>query len=424
MKKHPEDRAALPARLEEMRPGQVRDAISRGATCLVPVGAMEAVADDAPLGGEPALEGAVMALAGELNAVVAPPIWYAPTGCIAGAQQRGTFDMPLLAFARYLEEVLITLSEVGFHRIEVVPFHSPKGKHGPLYTACRFVTADLFNNLWKNPQFGPNWWIRPDREELNWRRFAVRDLPEEDAHANSEETRAESPLPLRLERMTPAELKSALQRGLPCLVPSGVLENHGNHNPIGCDAFEAQDPVLRAASKAPAVVAPTIWYGPTGYAVTGPELATTNVDAWAYQHYVKGVVAGLAAMGFGDIIFIQVHQGPEGPQWTATGMAIQQLRSQDGGGPEGQCNVEIMAPPQGQYDHAGRNETSWMLHLRGDCTDLNLIRPGDYPFCWYEGREANTASAEWGRQMTERTVEGLASIIKDRTRPPGVPSGQ
>jgi creatinine amidohydrolase/Fe(II)-dependent formamide hydrolase-like protein len=231
--------------------------------------------------------------------------------------------------------------------------------------------------------------------------------------------------------MFPSELKEALRRGLPCFVPCGCLENHGNQNPIGCDAFEAQDPLLLAAGKVPAVVAPTVWYGPTGYAVTGPELATTDINVQVFRNYMVGVVKGLAAVGFTNIVFVQVHQGSDGPEWTAMEMAIQSYRSslykQPGYGPGWaarmkqseyrHADIEVIAPPHGQYDHAGKNETSWMLHLRGKHTDLKLVRPGDYRFCWQEGDEAVKASADWGRQMTERTVEALVELIRQKTLP-------
>lgn len=430
-----EDAAALPARIENMRPGQVRDAVTRGATCLLPVGTIESEGDHVPLGMNHAYEEALAALASELGAVVAPPLWYAPTGYILSGPKEGTFDMPTDAFVRYVEEVMFTLMEVGFRRVEIVPLHNPQGEDGPLYKACKFVTANLSNDLWKDPAMGRNWWIRPDRNTLNGKRFGIRDLAQTPPAEGQAKPSKELDLPLRLEWMTPSQLKEAVRRGLPCFLPSGVLENHGNHNPIGCDAIEAQDPVLLAAGQAPAVVAPTIWYGPTGYAVSGPELATTNVDGHVYRKYMEGVLAGLEALGFKHIVIVQVHQGSAGPQWTAMDTAIQKQRCrlhlQYGPGWGNRlepsqiqhASVEIITVPHGQYDHAGKNETSWMLHLRPEYTDMTLIRPGDYFFCWQPDREANKATAEWGHQMTERAVEGLITLIKEKTRTP-VEAGQ
>jgi len=435
--KFPPDKAALPSWLENMRPGQIRDAVAQGAPCLLPVGTLESEGDDSPLGIDAVrYKRGLEQLAKQRKAVIAPPIWYAPTGYILGGASEGTFHMDCDAFARYLEEVLITLGELGFRRVEIVPMHDPQGESGPLRTACMFAKANRFNDLWKDPQFGPNWWIRPDLDKLNWARYAIRELPKSEGGTKKEPVprkgeRPEMVLPLRLEHMRPSELKQAVERGLPLLVPVGVVENHGNHNPVGCDAIEAQDPVLLAAGKAPAVVAPTVWYGPTGYAVTGPKLGTTDIGGPAFQDYMEGVVSGLAAMGFRNLIFVQVHQGSAGPQHTAIKMAIAEYRAHlhkdprygPGWGQDERLkrqvpSMEVIHPPHGQYDHAGKNETSWMLHLRGPCTDLGLLREGDYPFCWGKGGESNKATAEWGRQMTEKAVEALVRMIQDKTTPP------
>jgi len=406
----PEDKAALPAHLENMRPGQIRDAVARGAVCLLPVGTLESMAEKAPLGANEAeIDKALLALAKGRDTVIAPPIWYTPTSRALGSPEDGTFDMPTSAFAGYLRQVLETLRALGFKLVEVVLVGDRQGKEGALHRTCRFVVGDLFNDLWKDPEFGQNWWIRPDRDKLAWSCFDVKELP------LKEEKQEKAGDAVRLEHMTPARFKDAVRRGLSCFVPCGVLENHGNQCPIACDAFEAREPVLLAAAKAPAVVAPTVWYGPTGYAVTGPALGTTNIDARPYQQYIQGVVDGLAAMGFRHVVLVQVHQGAEGPQGSAAGLAAAnyhaRLRGKDA------ARIEVMSIPHGQYDHAGKNETSWMLHLKPKFTDLGLLRPGDYPFCWHEGDEAKDATAQWGREMTEKAVAALIEIMRERTKP-------
>jgi len=429
--KYPGDKAVLPAQLENMRPGQIRDAVAQGTPCLVPVGTLENDSDEVPLGiDREGGEYRLLSLAQEMNAVVAPTLWYSPTGYILSGPDEGTFDLPAEAFAAYIEEVLLTLRAVGFKTVQIVPLHNPQGDNSPLIAACRFALGNIFNNLWKNPEFGQNWWIRPDRDKLNWGAFGMRQLPTVSATNPGQPATDGLCLPLRLENMRPAELKGALQKGLPCFVPTGVLENHGNHNPIGCDAFEVQNPILEAASRAPAVIAPTIWFGPTAYAVTGPKLATTDINGVVFQRFADGVVSGLAAMGFKHIIFLHVHQGG-GAEGTGIDLAIQQYRSrlasQVGYGPGWARHltpqemqhpqIERIGTPGGKYDHAGKNETSWMLYLRRQYTDLSLIRPGDYPFCWEKGNEANTATAEWGRQMNEEVVANLVRLIQEKTSP-------
>jgi len=429
--KFPPDPAKLPARLENMRPGQIRDAAAKGAACLVPVGTLEGTGGDAPLGGPiDQAEQSLLRLAEQTHAVVAPPLWYAPTGYILSGPEEGTFDASAEAFADYLKEILQTLRELGFTRVTVVPLHNPQGPNGPMHSALKFVLGDLFNDFWRDPQFGRNWWCRPDRDKLPFQAFGLCELPKQDGETKPAASAGKTQLPLRLERMRPSEVRDAVRRGLPCFVPVGVLENHGNHSPIGCDAFEAQDPLVIAAGREPAVIAPAIWYGPTGNAVTGPKLGTTNISGRVFQRAMQGVVSGLAAMGFGDVIFVGVHQGGDGAEQTAVRMAIQQYRAglhaRTGYGPgwsragnrpaREPCNLEIISPPGAAYDHAGKNETSWMLFLRSEYTDLKLLRPNDYRFCWTPGDESSQATPEQGREMTEKLVEKWVQMIREKTR--------
>ena len=259
----PPDPATLPARLENMRPGQIRDAAAKGAPCLLPVGVIEADGSGRPLGIAAAeYDRAIEAMAAARKAVIAPPIWYGPTGYILSGPAQGTVTMPVRAFSQYIQATLITLGELGFEKIQIVVVHDPQGENSPLRSAVRFAMGDLFNDLWKDPKFGENWWCRPDLDQLNWQRYSLVELPRPAPAPALPADSAELKLPLHLENMTSAQLSEALRRGLPCYLPVGVLENHGNHNPIGCDAIEATDPVVLAAAQTPCVVAPTIWYGP------------------------------------------------------------------------------------------------------------------------------------------------------------------
>ncbi len=388
----PADPAVLPARLELMRPGQVRDAVARGATCLLPVAA--------PGTGTAAHEPALWALAGEQQAVLAPTIAYGPTAESAA--------MSGAAYAGYLSEVLRSLAAVGFRRVEVVELPPAGAPPAALSDAVAFALADLFNNLWQDPRYGLNWWARPDREKLPPVAFGRRSLePSAAAGGGPERSR-------HLTAMNPTQVREAARQGLPCFVPVGVVENHGNQCPIGCDVFEVLDPLLRAAAQVPVVVAPPIWYGPTGYAVTGPGLATTDVNATAFARYASGVVAQLAEWGFRRVVFYALHQGPDGAQQSALRLATSDW-ARPRRGDAAATRFEVLMPVGGQYDHAGRNETSWMLYLHPEQTNLSLVREGDYRFCWEPGNESKLATAERGREFCERVVRNLVQTITERT---------
>lgn len=239
----------------------------------------------------------------------------------------GTIDMPIDVFAAYIKEVLLTLTTVGFKSVLIVPLHNPQGgsnQETPMISACYFAIGDIFNDYWKDPQFGEGWWDKPGGiETLPWHPYQVVDLP---AVTTPAADYTAQQLPLRLENMTTAQVKKAIASGLPLFLPIGVLECHGNQNPIGVDAIEAQDPVLLAASQAPAVVAPAIWFGATATAVSGPKLGSLDTNGVVSQRYMDSVISGLAELGFKTLTVTQCHQGG-GAQRTGILMAIQQYRA-------------------------------------------------------------------------------------------------
>lgn len=422
----PVDKVTLPAQLENMRPGQVRNAADRDAPCLIPVGNMQGLSDNEVIGMKEQIADSLNALAIDKQAVIAPPIWYTPTGYLLNSSSNGTFDIQMDPFTLYLADVVNNIVSLGFKHIQIVVLNNPKGKQSPVFACAKFVIANMYNNLWKSPEFGKCWYINPKFDDVSgehgnidkrgevFGRYSVINIYGT-APQNHKEV-LQPTKPLRLENMTPSQIKSAVNKGLICFVPSGVTETHGNHNPLGCDAIESEGPLLLACAKADAVIAPTIWYGPTGSTCGDETVGNINIDGNNYRNYVSGVINGLAAIGFKKIVVIQVHQGPDGPQWVSTDYAIQDYNvnfyKTHSDKAEIPADVTVMNPPLGVYDHAGKNETSWMMYYRPDNTDLSLIRPSDYFYCWQKDGESNKASYEWGKAMSDKTVKALIEFIE------------
>ena len=72
----PDDPVVPASRLENMRAGQVRDAVEKGVYCLVPVVTLEAACEDMAVGFDPGQWKALEAMARDLTpgAVISPPI--------------------------------------------------------------------------------------------------------------------------------------------------------------------------------------------------------------------------------------------------------------------------------------------------------------------------------------------------------------
>jgi creatinine amidohydrolase/Fe(II)-dependent formamide hydrolase-like protein len=428
IKKFPEDTVELPARLENMRPGQVRYAAELGAPCLIPVGNLQSSSAHQIIGSDGAIMDSLNALALSSKAVIAPAIWYTPSGYLLNNAENGTFDISMDAFTLYLEEVMTNIVNLGFKHVQIIVLNNPQGYNSPLNACARFVVANQYNNLWKRSEFGKGWYINPKfddspsehgKHDKRGEVFSMYSLVNIYGNSSGEKKESSSSSkPLRLENLTPAQVKDAVKRNLICFLPSGVTETHGNHNPLGCDAIESEGPLLLACAKADAVIAPTIWYGPTGVTCGDETVGNINIDGNIYRNYLSGVINGLAAIGFKKIVVIQVHQGINGPQWVSTDFAIQDYRlrfhnTSSNRKEKEPATITVMSPPFGQYDHAGKNETSWMMYLRPENTDLSLIRPDDYFYCWQKDDESNKASFEWGKSMCDKTVKGFIDMIKN-----------
>jgi len=316
-----------------------------------------------------------------------------------------------------VRDVFNDLRAMGFKRVEIVVLDKGAAEQSLAYAACAYILGDYMNKYWDRPDTGKGWWANPETKVMSWETSGIR-LARLRAEPPAVKT-ADLALPLRLERMRPSELREAVRRGIPCFVPAGVIENHGSHNPVGVDAIEVQDPLVDAAKLWPVVVAPTIWYGGTSYAVTGPELGTMNISGDAYLSYTLGITEGLVAMGFRHLTYVHVHQAG-GAQDTSIALSIQEFRRHLGGqkSPRNIAIVDHMGNPGGNCDHAGKHETSWMMYYRKPYVDLSLIRPNDYMFRWYKCGESNTATYEWGKQMAGESIRNYEKVIKERTIPP------
>ncbi|MCC6442794.1 MAG: creatininase family protein [Armatimonadetes bacterium] len=228
---------------------------------------------------------------------------------------------------------------------------------------------------------------------------------------------------MHLKAMLPYRLRLAVAAKWPVLVPAGCVECHGHHMGLGNDTLVAEALCEAIAARIPAAVAPTIDYGPTGYAVSGPEMGTMDMPGDAFAPYVKEVLRGLWRTGFAKIIVMIHHQGTEGPEGIAFRKAASELPfemmleergtgwwGRSASGPEdispwGRIRVAPTilpkAAPACPGDHAGEFETSVLMHLHPEMVELERLRDGSLWYCEQPGRESRNASPEAGRRYFE-----------------------
>lgn len=148
------------------------------------------------------------------------------------------------------------------------------------------------------------------------------------------------------------------------LVPLGSTEQHGPHLPLDTDTRIAVAVAERVAARHPRVaVAPVVAYGASG----------------EHQGFAGTLSIGRAAL---ELLLVELVRsvGPEvrrvilvnghGGNLDAINRAVATLRSE--GRP-----IDTWSPAFDASDsHAGRTETSMLLHLAPDVVHLDLARPG------------------------------------------------
>jgi creatinine amidohydrolase len=248
---------------------------------------------------------------------------------------------------------------------------------------------------------------------------------------------------MRLQHLLPHQLKKAIDEGWPLLVPTGCIEVHGPHLALGLDTLIVEELLARVAAQIPCIVAPPFWYGPTGYAVTGPQQGTLDVSTERFGRHVKDVLASLWDVGFKWIVVGVHHQQMEGPESLAIRQAaaevtFEKTHAQRGDAWWGKAplpptdrvferiqvwpSVLPAAADKGvvMADHAGYYETSLLMAARPDLVDLEQLGLGAPWYCTTPGSKAREASAEAGEQMWQAMVEAWAhrlSSLQHSRRP-------
>lgn len=154
------------------------------------------------------------------------------------------------------------------------------------------------------------------------------------------------------------------------LVPLGATEQHGPHLPLDTDTIIATawaDGVAAALDRA--VAAPPLPYGSSGEHQAFP--GTLSIGG-PVLHQVVVELARSAADTFDRVVLLSGHAGNDGPLRAAT----DQLRF------EGHDVVHLVPTwPTDRFGpidaHAGRTETSLLLHLAPERVHLDRAEPGN-----------------------------------------------
>lgn len=244
---------------------------------------------------------------------------------------------------------------------------------------------------------------------------------------------------MRYELMRPGQLRAAIERNLPVILPLGVLEYHGEHLGLGMDTLAVTRVLDRLEEKHDIVILPAFYHGAASHAVAGPEgTGTVHVDAEAIVPLARQVFAGLLRVGFRNIHGIIHHQSENFAAGMPTDLAFRLAAKQavfahlerergegwwgdkasadyyaaqaTGADPFSWVRIHPLMGPRAKaaypFDHAGIGETSLMLALCPEATDMDLL--ADEP--WYVA-SAREASADLGEKGVALILEDLCEAL-------------
>jgi creatinine amidohydrolase len=201
-----------------------------------------------------------------------------------------------------------------------------------------------------------------------------------------------------------------VSRGELVLVPVGSTEQHGPHLPLDTDAVIADTVAREAAIALGAYVTPPIAFGSSGEHQSFA--GTVSIGTDALRTVLVELVRSLRTWA-GPVLFVNAHGG----NLTAVDAAVEQLRTE-------RHTVGWVACATENVDlHAGRTETSLMLHLRPDQVRLERAAAGDtrplrdiLPLMIAGGVAAISANGVLGNPAGASAAEGaeiVASMVSD-----------
>lgn len=196
-------------------------------------------------------------------------------------------------------------------------------------------------------------------------------------------------------------------------IPIGSLEWHGEHMCLGNDSLKAESLCVLAARKGGGIVLPATFLGRQRMTGWAGHYQMLNNGVFAVQpELLEGIVTqqltALDRMGFKGAIVITGHYPEEQVKLAQdTARSFTGVRGLKAVG----LTDQHLARSVGHTgDHAGKWETSILMHLHPELVDITRLKPGGPHEGVYGGDPVTTASPELGRQVVTAMVEELVAI--------------
>lgn len=242
-----------------------------------------------------------------------------------------------------------------------------------------------------------------------------------------------------LDHSFPREFNKVQENNIPLVICGGTVEYHGPHCSYGCDTLVAEGLIKKLSEKKEIMIAPSISYSPSSYAVGGKESGTVHVPERAFEDYVYYVFKSMLYSGFRNIYVVIHHQFEQESEMPmtlcyrtaakrATMEYLEETMGEGWWGSESYSNYyeqlegnnnpftwikvipTMSAAVQNAtgYDHAGEFECSILMALYPECVKLDRIDDKKH---WFT-ESARNASKQTGDKMVAASLEYLMDTIK------------
>lgn len=244
---------------------------------------------------------------------------------------------------------------------------------------------------------------------------------------------------LQLNFSFPRELEYVKNNNIPIVIAGGTVEYHGPHCAYGCDTLIVEGLLSKLAEKRELMIAPSVYYSPSSYAVADEKSGTVHIEENAFEQYLYYVFMSLLNSGLHNIYVVIHHQFEQESLMPMTlsymkaakRATMQYLENTLGRGWWGSesfsdyyDNLGNNADPFSWikvipamskevqtatgYDHAGEFECSILMALYPDAVKLDRLGDIDH---WFT-KSAAKANAELGNKMVELSLDALNKWIK------------
>lgn len=243
---------------------------------------------------------------------------------------------------------------------------------------------------------------------------------------------------MELNMSFPKELEYVKQNRIPVVICGGTVEYHGPHCSYGCDTLVAEGLIKKLAETKELMLAPSIYYSPSSYAVADETSGTVHIDEEIFESYLFSIFTNMLCAGLRNIYVVIHHQfeqenlmpmtlsymkaakratmryleKTQGQGWWGSESYADYYQNL-GGGDDPFSWIKVIPTMSAEvqnatgYDHAGKYECSILMSLYPEAVKLDRL--GDIKHWFTESAaEANT---EIGDEMVAKSLSYLEEKI-------------